>query len=185
MTVMDKRAEIVSGAAGVFDAGGFRGLGVDQVLAPSGASTRTLYKHFGSKDGLVLAVLEDRHQRFMARLGAAPVGGDGVAALFGTLRRWLAEHGARGCMLLRARAEYAAASDAVVALVQRQKDAFRHAVACRVTSELGRRDDRLATQIWLLFEGATAAASVADLAVVDAAEAAAATLLDAARRGTP
>jgi len=181
MTVTDKRAEIVTGAAGAFEAGGFRGLGVDQVLAPSGASTRTLYKHFGSKDGLVLAVLEDRHQRFMARLDAAPGSGDAVAALFATLRQWLTEHGARGCMLLRARAEYAAASDAVVTLVHRQKQAFRHAIAHRVATALGRQDDRLATQIWLLFEGATAAASVADLTVVDAAEAAAASLLAAAR----
>ncbi|WP_219929827.1 TetR/AcrR family transcriptional regulator [Teichococcus aestuarii] len=180
--------DIIAAAVAAFEADGFRGLGVDRVLAPSGASTRTLYKHFGSKEGLVLAVLEERHRRFAEALeAAAPEGaGEGsgaepVAVLFDTLRRWLGEHGARGCMLLRARAEYAGASDEIVALVRRQKQEFRALVATRVAAALGREDARLATQIWLLFEGATAAASVAEPEVVEAAKAAAAALLGAAR----
>ncbi|MFC4168189.1 TetR/AcrR family transcriptional regulator [Teichococcus aestuarii] len=184
--------DIIAAAVAAFEADGFRGLGVDRVLAPSGTSTRTLYKHFGSKEGLVLAVLEERHRRFAEALeAAAPEGagegaGEGsgaepVAVLFDTLRRWLGEHGARGCMLLRARAEYAGASDEIVALVRRQKQEFRALVATRVAAALGREDARLATQIWLLFEGATAAASVAEPEVVEAAKAAAAALLGAAR----
>ncbi|MBC9179619.1 TetR/AcrR family transcriptional regulator [Pseudoroseomonas ludipueritiae] len=179
---MDKRADIVSGAATAFETHGFRGIGVDKVLEPSGASTRTLYKHFGSKDALVLAVLEERHRRFAKRLEAAAGGSDAVAILFDTLRRWLEEHGARGCMLLRARAEYSEASEEIVALVRRQKDEFHRMIAARVEAAVGRSDNRLATQIWVLFEGATAAASVADLSVIDDAKAAAALLVDAARR---
>ncbi|MFC7557323.1 TetR/AcrR family transcriptional regulator [Pseudoroseomonas wenyumeiae] len=178
MMPLDKRADIVSSAASTFEADGFRGSSVDKVLAPSGASTRTLYKHFGSKDGLVLAVLEERHRRFAERLEAASEGADTIAALFDTLRHWLEQHGARGCMLLRARAEYAEANEEIVALVRRQKDEFRRMVADRVRRALGRDDDRLATQIWLLFEGATAAASVADLTMVDEAAAAAAMLIN-------
>jgi hypothetical protein len=106
---------------------------------------------------------------------------DAVATLFDTLRHWLEEHGARGCMLLRARAEYSEANEEIVALVRRQKDEFRRLLAVRVETALGRSDNSLATQIWILFEGATAAASVADLSVVDEAKAAAASLLDAAQ----
>ncbi|MBO1073728.1 TetR/AcrR family transcriptional regulator [Roseomonas marmotae] len=179
---MDKRAEIVSGAADAFEAEGFRGTSVDKVLAPSGASTRTLYKHFGSKDDLVLAVLEDRHRCFKERLEAASGSADAVTTLFDTLRHWLEQHGARGCMLLRARAEYSGANEEIVALVRRQKDEFCRIIDARVAAVMGRNDNRLATQIWLLFEGATAAASVADLAVVDEAAAAAASLINAARR---
>ncbi|MFH5923880.1 TetR/AcrR family transcriptional regulator [Roseomonas xinghualingensis] len=178
---MNKRADIVAGAAGAFEIDGFRGVGVDKVLAPSGASTRTLYKHFGSKDALVLAVLEERHRRFRERLEVATGSADAVAALFDTLRHWLEEHGARGCMLLRARAEYSEANEEIVALVRRQKDEFRRMIAARVEATLGRSDHRLATQIWILFEGATAAASVSDLSVVDEAKAAAASLLHAAQ----
>lgn len=173
--------DIVSRAAEAFEGGGFRGIGIDQVLAPAGISTRTLYKHFGSRDGLVLAVLEERHRRFQQWLEEAPDGADPVATLFDTLRRWVAERGARGCMLLRARAEYAAANPEIVALVRRQKEEFRQMVAARVAAALGREDALLATQVWLLFEGATAAASVAEPSVIADAASAAAALLGAAR----
>lgn len=179
---MDKRADIVSGAASAFEADSFRGIGVDRVLAPSGTSTRTLYKHFRSKEELVLAVLKDRHRRFAERLEAAAANADAVEVLFDTLRHWLEEHGARGCMLLRARAEYSGANEDIVDLVRRQKDEFRRMVAGRVEAVLGWRDDKLATQIWLLFEGATAAASVAEIAVIEEAKAAAVSLLDQAKR---
>lgn len=179
---MDTRADIVSGAVSAFEAGGFRGIGIDSVLVPSGVSTRTLYKHFRSKEELVLAVLEERHRCFAERLDAAAEGAGAVAALFDTLRHWLEEHGARGCMLLRARAEYSGANEEIIDLVRRQKGEFRRMIGNRVAAALGRGDDRLATQIWLLFEGATAAASVADVGVVEEAKAAAASLLDQARR---
>lgn len=178
---MDKRNDMITGAALAFEAEGFRGIGVDGVLAPSGASTRTLYKHFGSRDGLVLAVLERRHRDFMGRLEAQGGAGDPVGDLFDALEQWLVEHGARGCMLLRARSEYAAANEDVVALVRRQKEEFEREVARRVQAALGRADAELITQIWLLFEGATAVASVSEMSVVGAAKRAADTLLTAAR----
>ncbi|MDQ1078486.1 TetR/AcrR family transcriptional regulator [Pseudoroseomonas cervicalis] len=177
---MEKRAEILATAEAVFDGGGFRGTGIDAVLAPAGVSTRTLYKHFGARDALVLAVLEARHRRFLAWLEDSSKDADPVAALFDTLRDWLAERGARGCLLLRARAEYAGANPEIVSAVRRQKAEFRAIIADRVAAALGRREDTLATQIWLLFEGATAAASVADLTVLEAAKQAAAALLRAA-----
>ncbi|WP_185983542.1 TetR/AcrR family transcriptional regulator [Aureimonas mangrovi] len=176
---MDKRNDIIAGASEAFDAGGLRGAGIDGILAPSGTSTRTLYKHFGSRDGLVLAVLEDRDNRFMERLSqcdAAP-----VDAVFEVLRDWLRERGANGCMLMRARAEFGSGKADIVALVRERKRAFEEEVAARVEMETGREDAELATQIWLLFEGATAAASVADLSVVDAAQRAARLLVVAAR----
>ncbi|EWY38341.1 hypothetical protein N825_14120 [Skermanella stibiiresistens SB22] len=178
---MDKRTDMIAAAARVFDAGGFRGIGVDGILAPSGASTRTLYKHFGSRDGLVLAVLEERHRDFMDRLARSGGDADPIGGLFDTLERWLVEHGARGCMLLRAQGEYAGANEDVVALVRRQKEEFEREIARRVEMALGSADTGLATQIWILFEGATAAASVADISVVGLAKRAAGVLVEDAR----
>jgi AcrR family transcriptional regulator len=178
---MDKRNDMIAGASRTFEAEGFRGIGVDRVLAPSGASTRTLYKHFGSRDGLVIAVLEARHRSFGERLEAEARDADPVGALFDTLRHWLEERGARGCMLLRARGEYSAANEEIVALVRRQKEEFRDVIAARVEMALGRAENELATQVWLLLEGATAAASVADLSVVDTAKLAALSLIESAR----
>lgn len=171
---MDKRTEIITEATRLFEAEGFRGIGIDRVIAPSGVSTRTLYKHFGSRDGLVLAVLEARHRAFMQQLEKQA--GD-IEALFNTLRDWVEAHGTLGCMLLRARSEYAQANSEIVALVHRQKTEFRNEVAQRIRLVLGRSDERLATQIWLLFEGATAAASVAGASIIDEAGNAARSLL--------
>ncbi|TLX56206.1 TetR/AcrR family transcriptional regulator [Stutzerimonas nosocomialis] len=180
---MDKRTEIIAGAARIFEAEGFRGIGIGRVIEPSGVSTRTLYKHFGSRDGLVLAVLDARHRAFMERLDAQSDGVDPVGSLFDALRHWIDERGARGCMLLRARSEYAGASEEIVALVQAQKADFLEAVRRRVRRALGRDDAVLGNQIWLLFEGATAAASVTRAAVIDDARSAALSLLESARGG--
>jgi AcrR family transcriptional regulator len=181
MRRMNKRDEVIAGATLAFEAEGFRGIGVDAILARSGASTRTLYKHFASRDALVLEVLATRHRDFLDLLDPRSPAAEPVAELFDTLKRWLAVHGAQGCMLLRARSEYASANADVVALVRQQKEAFKREVARRVESMLGCADAELATQVWVLFEGATAAASVAGLAVVDAAKRGALTLVDAAR----
>lgn len=180
---MDKRAEIVATAQKVFQEEGFRGVGVDRLLEPSGASTRTLYKHFGSKDGLAAAVLADRAQRFLAVL-SEPVPAQGpVASVFDGLRRWMAEDGTHGCLSLRALGEYAACSGGIADQVRTHKEAMRSVIAARVAAELGRPDETVAAQVWLLFEGATAASMVAGAGVVVAAQDAAAVLVSASRGG--
>jgi len=176
---MTKRGEIIAGAMRAFEEHGFRGIGVDAVLAPSGASTRTLYKHFASREGLVLAVIEQRHRAFMDRLAAAP--GGGVAGLFEALSDWQGEFGAHGCMLLRARSEYAGSSPDIAGTVARQKAEFRAEIGRRVEAEIRRPDEALSLQVWVLFEGAGAAATVVGAQVVGAAQAAAQALVAAAR----
>jgi AcrR family transcriptional regulator len=178
---MDKHNAIVVGAADVFETEGFRGIGIDRIIASSGVSTRTLYKHFGSRDGLVIEVLRARHAAFMAQLAADPGASNPIAHLFDTLRHWIEARGARGCMLLRARSEYASACEEIVALVQQQKDEFRAEVAKRIRHCLGRDDATLTIQIWLMFEGATAGASVAGASVIDDAKQAALLLIATAR----
>lgn len=177
---MNKPEAIVSCASRVFDLNGFRGVGVDAVLAPSGASTRTLYKHFGSRDGLVLSVLVQRHSEFMERLKGSSAA-DEIGDLFIQLRIWLEERGARGCMLLRARSEYSEANPQIVETVRGQKEEFLAEIGLRVARTLGYQSALLTRQIWLLFEGATAAASVQDLHVIEDAELAASELLAAER----
>jgi AcrR family transcriptional regulator len=177
---MDKRESIIEAASNVFETNGFRGTGVDAVLAPSGVSTRTLYKHFGSRDELVQAVLQVRHRQFMQRLENTEPD-DPVGDIFDQLEQWLDEHGARGCMLLRARSEYAGASPEIVALVRRQKQEFEREIARRIALSIGQENPSLTMQVWLLFEGATATASVSENAVVRQAKQAANVLVALAR----
>jgi len=174
---MDKKTDMAASAAQLFAREGLRGIGVDHISACVGASTRTLYKHFGSRDGLVIAALESRHAAFMALLQHDDAAIGSIASLFDTLERWSAEFGASGCLLLRAGNEYRGANDDIVALVRRQKAAFFTEITRRVKHALGHDDPLLSSQIWILFEGATAIASLDNTAIIRAARAAAASLM--------
>lgn len=58
------RERLLDAAEELFYAGGIAATGVDAVLRRAQASPPTLYAHFGSKEGLVAAYLERRHQRW-------------------------------------------------------------------------------------------------------------------------
>ena len=161
----------------LFDREGFRGTGVDRIVDAANVSTRTLYKHLGSKDRLAVAVLEARHARFLAALE-----GDDVAGLFRALDVWMAGEGARGCLFLRALGEYAAHEEAVRAAVRAHKAAMLGEIERRVAHELGRPDADLAARVLVLFEGAVATGAYRGREMVAVAAEAAAALLAAARQ---
>ncbi|MCB1884579.1 MAG: TetR/AcrR family transcriptional regulator [Geminicoccaceae bacterium] len=177
---MSLRRQIVLAAERAFDREGFAATGMDRLVREAGVSSRTLYKHVGSKDALALAVLEGRGERFFAGLP-----GDRVAGLFDGLGRWIEAEGARGCLFLRAHGEYAARDAAIVALVRRHKARLADEVARRVAGDLGRSDADLARQILILFEGATAAAVHLGPGAATAAGAAADALVALARGKAP
>lgn len=56
------RERLMTAAYTLFSRRGIRDVGVDEVIAVAEVSKTTLYKHFGSKDGLVLAYLARREQ---------------------------------------------------------------------------------------------------------------------------
>ena len=58
------REQILDTAYGLFTDRRIRAVGVDEVIARSGVAKATLYKHFRSKNGLALAFLERREQRW-------------------------------------------------------------------------------------------------------------------------
>lgn len=63
-TSHDARERIVDAAYELFSRRGIRGVGVDEVIDHAGVAKATLYRHFASKDDLVLAFLERREQRW-------------------------------------------------------------------------------------------------------------------------
>jgi AcrR family transcriptional regulator len=173
---MKKQQAIIGGAERAFEAEGFRGIGVDKILAQSGASTRTLYKHFGSRDGLVVEVLKHMHLAFMALLREADPS-DPVGQLFDIQRRWTDDHINSGCMFLRAHGEYAAVNAEITAVVHDHKQQFETEIGRRVEIALGSPDADLAMQISLLFEGATALLSLRGPITLETAKEAAALLV--------
>ncbi len=62
------RERILSTAYALFSRRGIRAVGVDEILARSGVAKATLYRHFRSKDDLVLAFLRRREQLWTIQL---------------------------------------------------------------------------------------------------------------------
>ena len=63
-TGVSARARILDAAYELFSHRGIRAVGVNEVIERAGVATATLYRHFPSKDQLVLAFLDLREQRW-------------------------------------------------------------------------------------------------------------------------
>jgi len=60
----DKKQQLVETALSLFYRYGVHAVGINQILEQSAIAKKTLYHHFVSKEELLLATLELRHQRF-------------------------------------------------------------------------------------------------------------------------
>ena len=60
----DARERILEAAYDLFSHQGIRAVGIDSIIERSGVARMTLYRHFASKDALVLAFLERREERW-------------------------------------------------------------------------------------------------------------------------
>ena len=168
---MNTRIKVLTSAEKLFDVSGFNGTGMDGLTRAAGVSSRTLYKHIGSKAELVAAVLERRSDRFRATLNV-----DTVDDLFAALERWMREEGARGCLFLRAAGEYGETVPDIAAAIHADKARLRDAITRLVVREIGDQPD-ISEQVLILFEGATAAAVYRGPDVAAAAGRAARTLM--------
>src|SRR3984893_17859947 len=59
------RERILQAAYELFSRQGIRAVGIDAIVESSGVARMTLYRHFGSKDAMVLAFLERREERWI------------------------------------------------------------------------------------------------------------------------
>ena len=63
----DARERILDSAYELFSQNGIRAVGIEAVLAHSGVARQTLYRHFESKQNLVIAFLERREEVWTRR----------------------------------------------------------------------------------------------------------------------
>lgn len=154
-----KRDELVRQALDIFYRNGFHATGMDMLAAESGVSKTSIYKHFRTKEDLILAVLRLRDEMFrnwlfrrMDELADTPSGK--LLAMFDALGEWFAEQGFQGCMFVKASAEYQDPSDAIHAQsVEHKRLLFDHFVGLARAAGAEAPED-LAQQLLLLKEGA-------------------------------
>ncbi len=177
------RERLLAAANELFYAEGVHTVGIDRVIERAGVAKASLYNSFGSKDELVRAYLESRHQRTADRITrhlaryADPR--DRLLSVFEAQGELFAEPGFRGCAFARASAESPGE------LVEQATGDYRrwvHGLLTDLAAQAGAAaPDELGRQLHLLYDGAFLAARMdPDPAVAVSARAAAEILLDAA-----
>ena len=172
------RERLVETALRLFYTQGFHATGIDKVLAEAGVAKMTLYKHFRSKDELILAVIDLRDERFRAWLTAAmdqpgrdPR--DQMLGMFDALDDWfngraMAVLGFHGCAFIKAAGEFDDPDHPIHCAAAEHKKRIVDHLAQLARAAGAAKPDELAEQLALLKEGAIVTAQVRGLS--DAAQ---------------
>ncbi|WP_181164493.1 TetR/AcrR family transcriptional regulator [Amaricoccus solimangrovi] len=142
-----------------FSEQGFAEQGVEALRAEADVSLRTLYRHFPSREAMIVGALEHRDATYFAWLEGGPEEGVGhVLHPLVRLRDWLCEVANTGCLFLNALAEYPD-SAAIGAVVRDHKARLAEEFTRRLARVApGRDTGDLAETLFLLHEGMTQAA---------------------------
>lgn len=163
------RDRLLAAAAECFYSHGVNGTGIDAIIATAGVAKMSLYNNFASKDDLVLAYLQARHEEWLdlyhRRLATATDARAGIMAVFDAYidhAEMAYQHGFRGCGLLNAAAELPTGAPGR-AVVRRHKEDVEALLAGHI-ADLGlvtpERVAPLAEQLSFMLEGAVARAGL-------------------------
>ncbi|MCS6764733.1 MAG: TetR/AcrR family transcriptional regulator [Candidatus Protistobacter heckmanni] len=106
LSALPARDRILHAAHDLFYAEGIRATGVDRVIAESGVAKLTFYRHFPSKNDLILAFLGFRNERWIAWFSdALRRHGGSLKAMVPSLREWFDAGSYRGFAFINAVSE--------------------------------------------------------------------------------
>lgn len=152
------RARLLSAADELFYRKGINATGIDAIVEHAGVALGTLYKHFGGKDRLVAAYLEERDRRWRAdwedAIADATTTQQRILAIFDALERWWVTEGRyRGCAHVAAAVEITDVDHPGMSAITRHKRLLRQRLA-ELTREAGATDpDQAAADIVVIYEG--------------------------------
>jgi AcrR family transcriptional regulator len=162
----EARLRLLNTATGLFYADGIHAVGVDRVIAEAKVTRATLYRHFPSKDDLIVAYLTQTDEALRARLAAARTEDASPADVIRAVARSIADDiqqpGFRGCAFLNAAAEYPDPAFAVHQAVLRHREWFL-ATMTELFTDLGKIDAGPAARHFVMLrDGAMAAGCLTD-----------------------
>jgi AcrR family transcriptional regulator len=160
-----KREQLIEEAMRLFNRYGFHATGVDRIMAETGIAKTTLYRHFASKEDLIVAALarvdEQAREEMRAFVEAASEDPrERILATFGQLAKWLEDDEFKGCPFVAAAGEYGDDRDPVFQQVRLHKRLTLAYFEELVRAARLPDPKRLARQIVMLHEGAIAFAQV-------------------------
>ncbi|RWF57891.1 MAG: TetR/AcrR family transcriptional regulator [Mesorhizobium sp.] len=175
----DKRRHVVETAYALFKRDGFHATGIDRIIAEAEVAKMTMYRHFPSKDDLIVQVLDYRARRFdrqLDRLAEEAVTPEQkITTIFDWYERWFRSADFHGCLFAHALAEFGNPEHPVFKAVAGQKNGLRRRMQSILEDIMPPdRAASTAAALLMLIEGATLMAEMgrADTAICDARKAA-------------
>lgn len=178
------RDRLLTAATQLFCRYGINATGIDLVVSEAGTAKTTLYKVFGSKEGLVEAVLEAEGRAWrewffaaLAEEGLSPRAR--LKAIFPALKQWFGKVEFFGCPFINAIGEHDKGEDRLRSITLRHKTIVLQHIETLAAAAGADDSAALAHQLGILMDGAIVAAMVTrDVAIADAAGQAANALID-------
>ena len=166
----EARERLLRTASALFYSDGLHAVGIDRIIATAGVTRATLYRHFPSKDDLLVAYLTQADEAIRARVGEARTQGaptdDILRAVGQSIADDIGRPGFRGCAFLNAAAEYPDPAHPVHQAVLEHRDWFLTTIT-ELFSETGKPDaDPAGRHFVMLRDGAMTAGCLTDPALV-------------------
>jgi AcrR family transcriptional regulator len=165
----DARARILDTAYELFSKHGIRAVGIDRIIAEAHIAKATLYRHFPSKEDLVIAFLDMRERRWThewleARTEAlAPRPQERVLFVFDALDEWFHRPYYEGCSFINTLLEVDESDNPI------HREAVRHLGVVRETLQRyaeqagAQNPEEMSYQMQILMMGAIVSAARGDL----------------------
>lgn len=128
----EARTRLLNTATRLFYTEGLHAVGIDRIVAEAGVTRATLYRHFPSKDDLLVAYLKASDEAIKGQVEHARSkegsASDVVRAVGETITEGIRSNGFRGCAFLNAAAEYPAVEHPVHQTVVNHRQWFLETV---------------------------------------------------------
>ena len=164
------RERIVEAATELFYAQGLRAVSAEKIIAQVGTTKVTFYRHFPTKDDLIVAYLERRAKWERDAIAGARQATDDVPDVFRIIAEAIGAEscspGFRGCPFINAAAEYADPGHPVRRVVDAHRRWFKQAIQ-DLLDEIGVPDSaRAADELVMLRDGAMVSGYLSDPSTV-------------------
>lgn len=166
MRPSEARERLLHTATAIFYAAGIHAVGVERIVAESKVTRATFYRHFPSKEDLVVAYLERLHEHFRGRYDRAVASGRPAADILREIARQIVDDlhapGFRGCAFINAAAEYPDADHPVHRAVLAHRQWFLGAVTDLVARTSDAPPEGAARHFVMLRDGVMAGGCLGD-----------------------
>lgn len=159
------RERLLLAACDLFCRYGINATGVDSIVAAAGTAKTTLYKSFGSKDGLLEAVLEHEGQTWRTWFSTEIDNFDGTPAeklvhVFVLLKEWFTMENFYGCPFINAVGEHDKQDDRIRLITMKHKKIVLEIISELSASVRPEDPESLTHELALLIDGAIVAALI-------------------------